>query len=88
MSLFNDGTLRLKDPSFENEYLLWKQFNHMLVAVDRFNVASFWNTITGKLVFKTYLDNKNDQIKKAYMFRKHDSQDRYNDPTKHFDSLP
>ena len=59
----------------------------MFVAVDRFNVASFWNTLSGKLVFKTILD-KNSRIENAFSYKKHDLQARYENPNKQFDSLP
>ena len=50
-----NGTVQLEDLAGEDNYLVWKQKNHMLAAVDRFNVASFWNTLTGKLIYKKLL---------------------------------
>ena len=41
----------------------------MFAAVDRFNVVSFWNTRTGKLIYKAILD-QNNQIKDAIKFKK------------------
>ena len=38
-----------------DNYLAWKQQNHLLAAVDRFNVVTFWNTLTGKLIYKKML---------------------------------
>ena len=42
----------------------------MLAAVNRFNVVSFWNTLTGKLIHKKVLGEK-DKIKDAHKYRYH-----------------
>ena len=70
MSLFS-GTLKLEDLGFQNEFLLWKQVKHMLVAIDRFNVASFWNTLTGKLLYKTILD-ADSRIENVINYKRHE----------------
>ena len=44
---------------------------HMLVGIDRFNVASFWNTMTGKLVYKTIL-NADSRIEDAIKYKRHE----------------
>ena len=51
----HNGTVQLEDMTGADNYLAWKQKNHMLAAVDRFNVVSFWNTLTGKLIYKKLL---------------------------------
>ena len=56
-SLFR-GTLQLEDANFGAGYLLWKQENHIFAAVDRFNVIYFWNSITGKLIYKSFLEEE------------------------------
>ena len=55
----------------ENDYLVWKQHQHLLAAVNRFNVVSFWNTLTGRLVHKVRLEGK-DRIADAHFLRSHD----------------
>ena len=57
----------------------------MLAAVDRNNIVSFWNTLTGKLIYKKLLEGS-AQIAEAHLFRHHDSQQRYQDPTNQFDT--
>ena len=49
-----EGTRQL-DNFVPNNYLAWKQHGNMFAAVNRFNVVSFWNTMTGKLVHRTRL---------------------------------
>ena len=39
----------------DNDFLVWKNQDHLLAAVNRFNVVSFWNTLTGKLIHKKVL---------------------------------
>ena len=46
------------------DYLAWKQVGNIFAAVDQFNVVTFWNSLTGKLIYKAKLDKKN-QIKDA-----------------------
>ena len=67
-----------------DNYLAWKQQNHLLAAVDRFNVVTFWNTLTGKLIYKKMLKGR-AQIADAHKFRHHDNQQRYQDPSNQFD---
>ena len=56
----------------------------MLAAVDRYNVVTFWNTLTGKLIYKKMLKGS-AQIADAHKFRHQDSQQRYQDPSNQFD---
>ena len=58
----------------------------MLAAVNRFNVVSFWNTLTGKLIHKKVLE-EHAQIPQAYNYRCHDYQARYQDPANQFDEI-
>ena len=48
------GKLQLEETggSDRDDYLLWKQYRHIMAAVNRFNVASFWNTLTGELIYR------------------------------------
>ena len=50
-----NGTVQLEDVAGSDNYLAWKQKNHLLAAVDRFNVVHFWNALTGKLIYKKLL---------------------------------
>ena len=50
------GTLRMEDSGEEDDFLVWRQKDHLLAAVDRFNVVSFWCTLTGKLIHKKVLE--------------------------------
>ena len=60
---------------------------HILVAVDVFNVATFWNTRTGKLIYKTILSNEN-KIDEAFKFRSPSYAGmRYSDPREQTDCL-
>ena len=48
---------------------------------------SFWNTHTGKLIYKKILE-ETSQIQDAIIFRSFDRQNRYEDPSNLFDQLP
>ena len=39
----------------KNGYLVWTQKGNIFAAVDRFNIVYFWNTLTGKLIYKKVL---------------------------------
>ena len=54
----------LEDSDKLNEYLAWTQKGHTFAAVDRFNVVTFWNSLTGKLMHKKVLE-KDAQIEDA-----------------------
>ena len=50
------GALPLEEFGEENEeFLVWRQIDHLLAAVSRFNVLSIWDTLTGRLISKTVL---------------------------------
>ena len=49
-------TLQLEDSGDDDDFLVWRQQGHILAAVNRFNVVSFWNTLTGKLIDKQVLE--------------------------------
>ena len=53
--LFN-CKMELEASRGENSYLVWKQKDNIFVAVNRFNVATFWNTLTGKIIYKKILE--------------------------------
>ena len=83
------GSIQLEESNVieeNNDYLVWKQVENMMVAVNRFNVASFWNTFTGKLVHKKVLE-EHEQINDAYKYRCHGYQARYQDPANQFDAF-
>ena len=88
MSLFR-GTLQLEDQGLENnKYLIWKQVGHMLAAVDIFNVVSFWNTRTGKLIYKTILsDDKKIQDAEKFWNPNYAKVRSPTDPSEQFDCL-
>ena len=53
----------------------------MLAAVDTFNVVSFWNTHSGKLIHKAIL-SPDDQIKDAIKYEiQIEANSRYSDPS-------
>lgn len=56
----------LEDSEKLHDYLAWTQKGHIFVAVNRFNVASFWNSLTGKLIYKKVLE---EGIEDAELFR-------------------
>ena len=82
----HNGTMQLEDMAGTDNYLAWKQQNHLLAAVDRFNVVTFWNTLTGKLIYKKLLQGS-AQIADAFKFRRHDTQMRYQDASNQFDTF-
>ena len=51
-----DGSMELEDSKSKNDYLVWTQKGNIFAAVDRFNIISFWNTLTGKLIYKKVLE--------------------------------
>ena len=59
----------------------------IFAAVDRFNIVSFWNTLTGKLIYKKILEGTS-RIQDAILFRSFDRQNRYEDPSNLFDQMP
>ena len=77
----------MEDIAPGTKFLAWKQKAHVLAAVDRFNVVSFWSTLSGKLIHKQLLDQKS-RIPDAYYYRSYSSQRRYQDPANQFDVLP
>ena len=46
----------MEDSGEEDDFLVWRQKDHLLAAVNRFNVVSFWNTLTGRLIHKAVLE--------------------------------
>ena len=48
---------------------------------------SFWNTHTGKLIYKKILEGAS-RIQDAILFRSFDRQNRYEDPSNLFDQMP
>ena len=40
----------------DDDFIVWKQKDHIVAAVNRFNVVSFWNALTGKLIHKKVLE--------------------------------
>ena len=79
-----DGELRLEDYGVQENYLVWKQWNHFFAAVDIYNIVTFWNTLTGKLIHKKLLP-ATGQITNAQEYRAHDYQGRYQDRANQFD---
>ena len=61
----------LEDYEGFNEYLAWTQKGRIFAAVNRFNVVIFWDSLTGKLIYKKVLEN-HAQIEDATLFRAHD----------------
>ena len=61
----------------------------MLAAVNRFNVVSFWNTLTGKVIHKKVLEG-HAQIEHAYRYRCHTYKECYTNLANQFNafSLP
>lgn len=51
-----DGSMELEDSKSKNDYLVWTQKGNIFAAVDRFNIVYFWNTLTGKLIYKKVLE--------------------------------
>ena len=47
----------LEDSEELNEYLAWTQKGRIFAAVNRLNVVSFWDSLTGKLIYKKVLEN-------------------------------
>ena len=45
-----------------DDYLLWKQYGHILAAINRFNVVSFWNTLTGEHFYNYMLEDNTKNI--------------------------
>ena len=82
------GRLSLEGSGSESgEYLLWKQKEHIMAAVNRFNVVSFWNTLTGELFHKKIIRREKDMIIDARKYRCHGYQARYEEPGKQFDTV-
>ena len=75
-----DGSMELEESKSRNDYLVWTQKGNIFAAVDRFNIVSFWNTLSGKLIYKKVLEGR-ARIQDAYKYRHHDHQTRYQDPT-------
>ena len=81
------GTIELEEfDGSTDEYLAWTQKDNIFAAVSRLNVVSFWNTFTGKLIYKKVLQN-GDQIEDAPYFRAHDYQNRQLHPANQFDAF-
>ena len=64
-------------PGEDNEYLVWKQYENIFAAVSRYNVVTFWNTITGKQIYRAWLQGNDAICEDAYMYRAQDNQSRY-----------
>ena len=79
--------MQLEQSGGRNKYLAWQQKGNIFAAVDRFNVVSFWNTLTSKLIYKKMLEG-DSRIQDAELFRSFDIQNRYEDPSNLFDQLP
>ena len=50
--------MKLEDIKSDDNYLAWKQKDNIFAAVDRFNVVTFWNTLTGELIYKKLLEGE------------------------------
>ena len=50
------GRLRLEAADSEEDYIAWRQKGTIFAAVNRFNVVSFWSTLTGRLIYRSVLD--------------------------------
>ena len=46
----------MEDSGDGDDFLVWKQKDNILAAVNRYNVVSFWDTLTGKLIHKKVLE--------------------------------
>ena len=53
-----------------------------MAAVNRFNVVSFWNTLTGELFHKKIIANEKDRIADARKYQSLEYQARYEEPGK------
>ena len=62
------GKIPLEGSRDQGEYLVWKQKGNLFAAVDRFNVVSFWNCLTGRLIYKKVLEGA-AKIEKAHCYR-------------------
>ena len=83
--LFN-GEVKLEEPRGENNYLAWSQKGNIFAAVDRFNIVTFWNSLTGKIIYRKVLEGP-ARIQDASSYRCHDCQTRYQDSSNLFDSI-
>ena len=63
----NSDRLKLQEVDSANFYLTWKQVKNIFLAVDRFNVVSYWNTLTGKLFHREKHEGVN-RIPEAYRY--------------------
>ena len=78
--------MKLEDIKNDDNYLAWNQQGIIFAAVDRFNVVTFWNTLTSELIYKKLLEG-NERIEDAQNYRCHTSQFRHDDPENLFDNI-
>ena len=78
--------MKLEEPRGENNYLAWSQKGNIFAAVDRFNIVTFWNSLTGKIIYRKALEGS-ARIQDASSYRCHDCQTRYQDSSNLFDSI-
>ena len=64
------GTVQLEQSERKDDFILWKQKDHLLAAVNRYNVVCFWNTVTGRLIHKKLLGER-AKLPDAYKYRYH-----------------
>ena len=72
------GRIPLEGSRFQSDYLVWKQKGNLFLAVDRFNVVSFWNCLSGRLIYKKVLEGP-ARIEKAHCYRHFSYQARFSD---------
>ena len=75
----------MEDSGDGDDFLVWSQKGHILAAVNRYNVVSFWNTLTGKLIQMKVLEG-DAKIEDAHKYRCYEYQARYQDPANLFES--
>ena len=80
------GRIPLEGSRDQKDYLVWKQKGKFFAAVDRFNVVTFWNCLTGRVVFKKVLEGP-ARIEKAHCYRNYSTQALFEDLSNQFDAV-
>ena len=80
------GRIPLEGSKGQKDYLVWKQKGNLFAAADRYNVVTFWNCLTGRVIYKKVLEGK-ARIEKAHCYRNYSTQARFEDLTNQFDAI-
>ena len=80
------GKIPLEGSKGQKDYLVWKQKGNLFAAADRYNVVTFWNCLTGRVIYKKVLEGK-ARIEKAHCYRNYSTQARFEDLTNQFDAI-